>query len=71
MAGKEFHVTRDRDSGKMGTATSLNRLGCGEQHRNRPLIQFVLDSAHNNKSCCGLYPSKLGVWGFRIVFNGL
>jgi hypothetical protein len=64
-------MPRDTDSGKMGTDTSLNRLGCGEQHPNRPLTHFGLDTAHNNKSCCGLQSSKNGSVGFSFFFNGL
>ena len=59
MAGKEFHVPRDRDSGKMGTTTTLNRVGCGEQHHQGPLIKFLLDVAHHKKSCCGQQPAKI------------
>jgi hypothetical protein len=31
-------VSRDPDSGKMGTDTSLNCVVCGEQHHEDPLI---------------------------------
>jgi hypothetical protein len=68
MVGKEFHVPRDRDSGKVGTSTSLNRVGCREQHPNSPLTHFWLDVSHNNKSCCGLHPSKSGYSGFFVFF---
>ena len=70
MAGKKFHVPRDVDSGKMGTATSLNRVVCGEQHHRGPLIKFLLDADHNKKSCCGLQLQKFDL-GFSFFFNGL
>jgi hypothetical protein len=52
-------MSRDADSGKMGTGTSLNRVGYGEQHHRGPLIKFLLDVAHYKKSCCGLQSSKI------------
>jgi hypothetical protein len=69
MAGKKFHVLRDRDSGKMGTATSLNRVGCGKQHLKSPLhgLAVVLHPPTTKKGS-GQDPPENGYRGFFVFF---
>jgi hypothetical protein len=70
MAGQKFHVTRDRDSGKMGTATSLNRVGCGKQHLKSPLhaLAVVLQSPTKTKKGNGQPPPENAYGGFFVFF---
>ncbi len=63
---------RDRDSGKMGTATSLNRVGCGKQYLKSPLHAMpVVRSPQQQKKVTGSPVRKMATVGFSFFFNGL
>jgi hypothetical protein len=63
---------RDRDSGKMGTATSLNRVGCGKQYLKSPLnAMLVVRSPRQQKKVTGSPVRKMATVGFSFFFNGL
>jgi hypothetical protein len=65
-------VPRDRDSGKMGTATSLNRVGCGKQHLKSPLhAMSVVRSPQQQKIVADSPVRKMATVGFSFFFNGL
>jgi hypothetical protein len=64
---------RDVDSGKMGTATSLNRVGCGKQHLKSPLhAMSVVRRPQQQKIVAGSPVRKMATTvGFSFFFNGL
>jgi hypothetical protein len=69
MAGKKFHVPRDRDSGKMGTATSLNLVGCAKQHLKSPLHALaVVLHPPTTKKRSGQPPPENAYGGFFVFF---
>jgi hypothetical protein len=53
----------------MGTATSLNRVGCGKQHLKSPLhaLAVVLQPPTTKKGC-GQPPSENDYGGFFFFF---
>jgi hypothetical protein len=56
----------------MGTATSLNRVGCGKQYLKSPLnAMLVVRSPQQQKKVTGSPVRKMATVGFSFFFNGL
>jgi hypothetical protein len=56
----------------MGTATSLNRVGCGKQHLKSPLHAMpVVRSPQQQKIVADSPVRKMATVGFSFFFNGL
>ena len=58
-----------KNSGKMGTATSSNSMGCQQQYSTAHYVHIMPGAAHNNKNLRGLHSYFRNPYGFFVFFR--